>query len=472
MSSQRRSLAAVAASFTLLSGLMIAGCQQNSPAGPSVTDIRLAKGGGGGKGPKVDAADPPSAPQDTTLDVRVLGSGFDNGAAVTFTIEGTPQPELRTNATTFVNDDELVANVTIDVDAPIDLYDVEVVSRSGKKGTGADLFRVRIKGERFNYTITDLGAGSAMDINDAGLIVGGSASDRAARWIDTGGGYTMELLGDGPWASGPGSWAYAVNASGDAVGSIWVDAAFTERAALWSSSGVALLPLVDPAHEMSNAYDINDAGQISGQSYTSGFDAARAVRWEPDGTATDLGVLPGYGKSIGWAINDLGWVGGSSRPADPGSPAAQHAVLWTVQSDGQISAPLDLHPVPGTSSIVKAISDESGGKVFLAGEIAVEPYFHPVLWVVDVQTLAVTEHVLQGEGGRANAVNAAGEVVVSGPAVWTLGGGADALDPLPSKQPCNTSGRGINNGGKVVGFSGVRGKGRCTDHAVVWTKIN
>ena len=86
------------------------------------------------------------------------------------------------------------------------------------------------------------------------------------------------------------------------------------------------------------------------------------------------------------------------------------------------------------------------------------------------------EHVLEEVGGGAGAVNAAGEVVVSGPAVWTrFEEGVDLVDPLPSlfsKRSCSSSGKGINNGGTVVGWSGVFAKGRCAQHPVVWTKIN
>lgn len=477
MSSHRRSLAAIAASFTLLSGFAIAGCQQESPAGPSATDATFAKGGGGGKGPRVNSTDPPSAPLDITLDVRVLGSGFDDGSGVTLTINGNSQPKVRTNSTTFVSESELVANVTIDADAIVDLYDVEVLTFRGKRGVGADLFSVKKKGDSFSYTITDLGTeGGVSDINDAGLIVGGSASGRAARWIDTGGGYSMELLGDGVWESGPGSWAAAVNASGDAVGYLWVDAAYTDRAALWSSVGVELLPLLDPAHELSQAYGINDLGQISGQSYTRDYDIARAVRWEPDdGSVTDLGVLPGYDRSIGWALNDLGWVAGTSRPAGTIDPVKrQHAVLWIDDGSGQISAPVDLHEFPEIPSIAWGISDVStDGKVYIAGVLPNTP----VVWEVDVTTHAVIEHVLAEVSGGAGAVNAAGEVVVSvsGPAVWTLATGL--LEPLPglsSKPSCSSDGRGrgINNVGTVVGRSSVFAKGRCVQHLVVWTKIN
>ena len=324
-----------------------------------------------------------------------------------------------------------------------------------------------------NYTITDLGSeGAVSDINDAGLIVGlapSGAVNRAARWIDTGGEYSMELLGDGVWESGPGSWAEAVNGSGAAVGVVWIDADFTDRAALWSGGGVDILPLLDPAHDHSQAYGINDAGQISGQSYTGSYYLARAVRWEPDGFVTDLGVLPGYEKSIGSAINNLGWVGGSSRPADSEYPAKrQHAVLWIDDGSGQISAPVDLHPVPEIHSIVNGISDVStDGKIYVAGQLD----SHEVVWVVDVATRGVIEHLLPGEGsGGADAVNTAGEVVV-GSAVWTLATGQVASLPT-LRGSCGSGGVAILVDGTVVGFNGVKKKGRCTNHAVIWTRIN
>ena len=54
---------------------------------------------------------------------------------------------------------------------------------------------------------------------------------------------------------------------------------------------------------------------------------------------------------------------------------------------------VDLHPVPEIQSIVKGISDVStDGKVYVAGQLD----FRPVVWVVDVTTLGVIEHVQPG----------------------------------------------------------------------------
>ena len=82
----------------------------------------------------------------------------------------------------------------------------------------------------------------------------------------------------------------------------------------------------------------------------------------------------------------------SSRPLNSEFPEKrQHAVLWIDDGTGQISAPLDLHPVPEIQSLVGSISDVSAdGKVYLAGQLD----SRPVVWVVDVATHGVIEHVL------------------------------------------------------------------------------
>lgn len=125
-------------------------CEPQESTGPHVSNIELARGGGGG-GPGVTEADPPWAEQDTTLDVRIIGSGFDASAAARFTLDGVPTDSVRTNSTTFVSSTELVANITVDSAALVDLYDVEVqLSGDGppgkKKGVGVDLFAVTEKG--------------------------------------------------------------------------------------------------------------------------------------------------------------------------------------------------------------------------------------------------------------------------------------------------------------------------------------
>ncbi len=135
-------LAAVAAAL---------GCG-DQPTQPQVDGVSLAKGGGGNGGgdPKVRDTDPASAPQDTTLDVRVVGSGFEPGAVATFLLDGVATNRVHTNSTQFVGARELRANITIAIDAIVDLYDVEVrLAGPGRRGIGADLFAVVEKGSPF-----------------------------------------------------------------------------------------------------------------------------------------------------------------------------------------------------------------------------------------------------------------------------------------------------------------------------------
>ena len=128
------------------------GCSGAEPTDPVVSGIALMAGGnpgGGGKGPAVNDTDPPGAPQDTTLNVRILGSGFDDGSVAEFTLNGVVDTlNVKTNSTQFVSENELVANITIDLAADTASYDVEVLTTRGKKGIGADLFQVVEKGNQ------------------------------------------------------------------------------------------------------------------------------------------------------------------------------------------------------------------------------------------------------------------------------------------------------------------------------------
>jgi len=110
-----------------------------------LTRVSAAKGGpGGGGDPTVDNVDPPNAPQDTTLDVRVQGSNYDRSSTVTLLLHGNPTTKVRTNSTRFRNSGELIANITIDADADTAAYDVLVTASGGKKGIGVEKFTVTV----------------------------------------------------------------------------------------------------------------------------------------------------------------------------------------------------------------------------------------------------------------------------------------------------------------------------------------
>ena len=126
-----------------LATLWAIGCtDQQSPTAPN-----LAKGGR--DGPTVRAADPDTGFQNTTIDVRVLGSGFDNGSSAVWAIDGDTSfatTKITTNSTSFVKSGELVANITIAADAPLAFFDIMVVTSGGKKGIGIEKFEVKATG--------------------------------------------------------------------------------------------------------------------------------------------------------------------------------------------------------------------------------------------------------------------------------------------------------------------------------------
>ncbi|MFC1639664.1 hypothetical protein ACFL3B_02755 [Gemmatimonadota bacterium] len=129
--------------------LLATSCSDGDFAAPSVTGILLKPAAAA---VKVNETDPIGAPQETTLDVQVFGSGFDDGSEVTFMLDGLPNPKVSTNSSHYVSPDTLVANITVAVDADTVLYDVEVLTTRGKKGIGVDLFRVVEKGQTVGDT--------------------------------------------------------------------------------------------------------------------------------------------------------------------------------------------------------------------------------------------------------------------------------------------------------------------------------
>jgi len=115
---------------------------------PTDVDAQFAKGGGG---ITVTGADPDNAPQGVTIDIRVIGSGFDESSKVEFLLAGKSTPKILTNSTTFTfnpadNTHTLTANITIAADADVALYDIEVRAARGRKGIGSELFGVKSNG--------------------------------------------------------------------------------------------------------------------------------------------------------------------------------------------------------------------------------------------------------------------------------------------------------------------------------------
>jgi hypothetical protein len=155
----------------------LAACSDPSTTGVPVLEPAFAKGGGGGGGtggtPVVDATDPTFALTDVRINVRVLGSNFDNGSKVRFLLNGKSVATMVVNATQFVSPSELVADLTVSETAILDLYDVEVTTSGGKKGIGIERFAVTAQPVTVTVVPTSPGLAPSPD-NIYSLTVGGS----------------------------------------------------------------------------------------------------------------------------------------------------------------------------------------------------------------------------------------------------------------------------------------------------------
>jgi uncharacterized membrane protein len=356
---------------------LVSACNEEPPTGP-VDTPNAAKAS---TGPTITATDPFSAPRDTTLDVRVLGSGFDRGSKSEFALDGVVGANIRTNRTTYKSTKELVANVTISADAVEALYDVIVTTSSGKKGIGTEQFAVEVYLE-----LGSLGGSgsSATGLNDAGWIVGRSdtttsPSGRAYVWdprsrlmrslglLD---GYdinaALTIVGDAQ--SGPVQWTYLagsdtwqrapmatlggtytfalrLNDVGQSVGR-GQTVAGVNHATLWQSpSQIVDLGLL-PNADYSGARAINEQGIIVAWSRTAGTQQWDGFVWTPDianGAVGAIKVLPRYSgrpRNFPESINDQGVIVGYSEDAD-GFP---YAVRWSPLNDGSggYAAPIAL----------------------------------------------------------------------------------------------------------------------------------
>ena len=296
--------AAVGVVLVTMAGL--AACGDHLPVSPP-EQPDLARGA---TGPTVTATTPSSGMRNTTLSVTVSGSGFDAGSRAVWALHGDSTfaaTKIKTNSTSFVSSSQLTANITVASDAPIESFDVLVVTSGGKKGIGIELFAVL-------FEAIDLGAGdgsSAEAVNDAGQIVG---------------------------RGGPGSGAY-----------------------LWENGVIRDLGVL-PGLTSSSAEDINNNGQVVGYSINSDGSDHHAFIWTAAGGMQRLAGSLGGCCELARSINDLGVIGGEARTSD----GTTHAVVWEngVMRDVQSFAAGSTFPWDLTNSGMLVGQWNVGGAAF------------------------------------------------------------------------------------------------------------
>lgn len=358
----------------------------------------FGKGGGGGTtAVSVTATNPSEATQDTTLDVSVVGSGFDAQSSAQLLLAGVPDARVRTNSTHYLSSTSLVANVTIAVDAPRALYDVAVTTGSGKKGVGTELFVVTIPAVPLSGPT---GVSKVQSVSSNGLMAGNSSSScpsgmAPAVWSEAG---VLTTLPDLPGTCG--GFAHGVNSSGVVVGTLESPDLSRSIAVRWALSGGVYTAEALPLLPSGNAgpWAINASGIIA--------DANGGYILVPGSSAWQLLKRPS-GATICriTALNNVGEFGGRCT-----INSVTRAIVWpSNQSD-----PVVLPVLAGSNGggVVSAINDFGvvvGTANFGTRTIVV----HPVQWTGAGSTWSVAALADLGAGGSAEAVTPEGVIVGS-----------------------------------------------------------
>ena len=410
---------------------------------------------GGGSGPTVKSTAPDTATIDSTLDVHVFGSGFDVGSSAQWALNGVPTGKIVTHSTLFVSSTELVANITIAPDAPLASYDVIVTTSSGKGGIGTELFVVTAKA-------TDLGTLSgdvrsyAVDVNDAGYIVGSSESNnsppvrgfvRVGTTLVPLSGVTIFSRGLGISNGNPvyvvGDYAY----DGNSHPARWtVDPATRTATVTYLSSGFGY------------ADGVNDAGA------TIGWSGSDAVTWDANGTAEILAppVANTFTSGLGRDINNAGYVLVNFT-------GASYTRTYLRAGNKQW---IQLPPLSGDiSTFGRRVSEVSGTTVYVAGtSYRNDRSFHAMRWTVDVVSNTIVKAESRSETSSSSDVSFGGSVsgslegrFTNTPFIWRLSG---LLTLRPPKGGTNAQASGINYSGNALVGEALFGARR---HAVLWT---
>ena len=134
-STPRRSRPIHAAAFGALLAAVILGCDEH-PTTPQVNEpeeeIEIP----------LSSVEPREAGQGETVQIEVLGSGFQPGDEVVFELDGEEVAGIEVHETLFATERRLIATLSIGTDAIARSYDVAVRGRHRRRGIGTEFFNI------------------------------------------------------------------------------------------------------------------------------------------------------------------------------------------------------------------------------------------------------------------------------------------------------------------------------------------
>lgn len=349
---RRRCRAPLRQTISVLLFLTAAACSREATAPAIDREVRVtaAVASKAPQGPAVASANPAFGDQGTTLDVRVLGSGFTSGAQATWLLQGNPNAHVKTNHTQFISSNELVANVTIAPDAAISFWDVQVALIGGKNGVGSDVFEVT-SAQLLGASGTNLVTG----VNEL-LEVGGYTGASNAFIFDAASNFVS--LGQGQvWAVDPRG-SMAIGRDGNSRATVWSP----QSNGSWVPQELPTTPNSDDGNATSAAYAADGTLLIGGWDATpptrklAGLN--RPAVWRRVGTSwvgPTLYTIPaGSTKGSARTVNGLGQVAGNVDASGLGA-------IW---DDPNTSARLDGLPNAINSAGTLVVGNGTSGPVY------------------------------------------------------------------------------------------------------------
>jgi probable HAF family extracellular repeat protein len=363
----------------------------------------------------ISATDPSAAAQNTTLDVRVLGSGFSNGSKAELALNLVVGPKVKTNRTTYRSTKELIANITIAADAAPGRYDVIVTTSSGQRVVGTGKFTVVAvvppAGNVKSLGVAAFGkgvnaAGTVVGYTTAGVLCSGWAvANRPVVWTETGGFRQLPVPAgtcnagaagindDGVivgsvnnaayrWLPGPAeTWTpqalglqgspEGINRHGD-IAMLYNDAVtFVWKGSVWTpEDGILHLADLPTATRGCLSRGINSSRNVVGRChYTENSNLTPVIWLSFTSQPIALPQLPGITRYSPNAINDAGVIVGMALPPT----GATRAVRWVPSGSTWVVE--DLGTLGGNS---EAKSINSLGQI--AGVSYVGSTAHAFVW--------------------------------------------------------------------------------------------